>query len=734
MPLYARTDGPDGERQLLSEHLAYVAEIAGCFADDFGAGEWARAAGLMHDWGKASKKFQDKLDGASLRVDHSTEGAQMAEKTFKQSGKLIAACIAGHHGGLPDGKSEKDSCLASRLKRESIPKVMEQDELMLPNTIGKLPIKASPGRTERTRLAFQISFFVRMLFSCLVDADRLDAEHFTDPDKSSFRGGYPKLSGLESRFREKMNSVLEAAPPTLINRLRREILDCCSSKAVEKPGLFSLTVPTGGGKTLSSMAFALRHALCHGLKRVIYVIPYTSIIEQNAQVFRDFVGKDAVIEHHSSFDTKKLAGMDSEYDEEIRKFELAAENWDAPIIVTTSVQFFESLFASRTSKCRKLHNIAKSIIILDEAQMLPVEFLIPCLEAIRELAGNYGASVVLCTATQPALSKNEDFRKGLENVREIAPDPKGLYTAFRRVRTERAGLLTMDQLAEDLRGNEQVLCIVNTRREAREMFEKVQSAEGAYHLSALMCPEHRSEKLAEIKDRIKQKQSCRLVSTRLIEAGVDIDFPAVYRAVAGIDSIAQAAGRCNREDKLGRPGRVVLFEFEHGTRPGPFRRPAEVAGETIRKYPDDPLSLDAVDYFFRFLYWRAGDELDARRILDDLREGLTDCFFPFQNVAKKFRIIKEEGETILIPFNDKARGAIASLRVAEFPGRILRELQRFTVQVYPRELAVLEDAGAAERVQSTYAALTEQGFEQLYKEDVGLVLPKDGTNFGLLLI
>lgn len=734
MPLYARSTDDGKNWQLLTEHLANVSDLAGAFAEAFGARNWGRAAGLLHDWGKASEEFQSRLHGSGKSVDHSTAGAQVAASRWKGAGTLLAACIAGHHGGLSDGISDRSSALISRL-RKSIPVLTGKDELPTPETIGKLPIKVVPGKngTDQVRLAFQISFFVRMLFSCLVDADFLDTERFMDSQKSVSRKGYPGLKDMEKRFREKIDFVVQESRATPINLHRKEILESCLTNAQRTPGLFSLTVPTGGGKTLSSLAFALEHALAYGLNRIIYVIPFTSIIEQNAEVFRNFTGRDAVLEHHSAFDSSKL-GQDPENNYALRKFELAAENWDAPLIVTTGVQFFESLFSSKPSRCRKLHNIANSVVILDEAQMLPANFLLPCLEALRELAANYRTSVVLCTATQPALSLNSEFQKGLEGVREIVPDPRGLYNAFRRVEVERAGVLTMNCLLDRLRESSRALCIVNTRFEASEVFKGLQDLDGSFHLSALMCPEHRSQHLALIKDRLQKGLSCRVVSTRLIEAGVDIDFPLVFRALAGIDSIAQAAGRCNREGKLPHYGRLVVFQFENRMPPGPFRAPSEIAAEMMRKYPDDILSLEVVEDYFRHLYWRAGDLLDAEKIMDLLEEGLKDCLYPFETVSRKFRIIKEEGEAIIIPFDENARRIIAGLRYAEFPRSLLREAQIYAVQVYPQGLINLENAGVIERIQAAYPALAEYGYTSNYSREIGLILPNSETESALWVV
>ena len=497
---------------------------------------------------------------------------------------MIAACIAGHHAGLPDGSSPDDACLLKRLKKE-VPPLQGGDPM--PATLE--PPGKFPFRPQGKRLPFQVAFFTRMLFSCLVDADFLDTERFLDPDKASWREGFPPLAALQERFWEGYHARFSKGEPSEIDRRRRKILDACLAGAEEPPGLFSLTVPTGGGKTLSSLAFAMKHASRHSLDRIIYVVPYTSIIEQNAAVFRDFLGDDAVLEHHSAVDPDRSGEGGSEANEAMRRMELAAENWDAPLVVTTAVQFFESLFANRTSRCRKLHNICRSVVILDEAQMLPVPFLIPCIEAIRELAANFGTTVVLCTATQPALGRNAEFDRGLEEVREIVADPRVLYEEFRRVEVEKAGTLSFDGVAARLREHPRVLSVVNTRREAVELYERIRESAGACHLSALMCAEHRSKKLAGIKAMLKAGEACRLVSTRLIEAGVDIDFPVVFRAVAGLDSIAQAAGRCNREGRLPRPGRLIVYTPEEGVPPGPFRPPAECAEEIMMKY-EDPLS------------------------------------------------------------------------------------------------------------------------------------------------
>ncbi len=395
------------EWQPLEEHLTNVAKMARRFAENFGAGKWAYYAGLEHDLGKSSHEFQQKLVVSGDidahiermgRVDHSTAGAQYAYKILKDAGKIIAYTIAGHHAGLPNGKSNEDACLIKRLEKN----IPDYNLLFESINVDDLSPRDLPIKVDKNRFGFQISFFIRMLYSCLVDADFLDTEHFMDEEKSRWRSGYEPLTALQDKLNLYLDRFPKKVPPLSINDYRREILNACLEASECTPGLFSLTVPTGGGKTLSSLAFALKHALSYGKTRIIYVIPYTSIIEQNAAVFRKILGSNSVLEHHSNYD----------HSEEDHRSRLACENWDAPLIVTTNVQFFESLFSNRSSRCRKIHRIANSIVILDEAQMLPVSLLKPCLEAIRELSLNYGTTAVLCTATHLPCSNRICSRMG----------------------------------------------------------------------------------------------------------------------------------------------------------------------------------------------------------------------------------------------------------------------------------------------------------------------------------
>jgi len=711
---------PPSEWQPLDEHLKNVAKMARSFAEGFGAGDWAYLAGLWHDIGKYSDEFQKMLgteEGSDAhietrpgRVDHSTAGAKHASNLLKNKGKLLAYAIAGHHSGLLDGKSN-DACLHDRLQK-AIPDYSSSPEYILNSkSLGDLPFALNAHNSKR--FGFQISFFIRMIYSCLVDADFLDTEAFMDREKSSWRKGYPALHELDTKLAFALNQLSASAPRTSINKHRAAILKNCFDASELPQGMFSLTVPTGGGKTLSSLAFAMKHAVKYNLKRIIYVIPYTSIIEQNAEVCREILGENAVLEHHSNF----------EPDEEDHRSRLASENWDAPIIVTTNVQFFESLYRSRSSRCRKIHNIANSVVILDEAQMLPVPLLKPCLEVLRELSSAYRTSIVLCTATQPALSTTDTFKDGLEGVREIVSDPGKLYVEFKRVRVKKLPVISDDELADRLNEHKQVLCIVNTRGHARRIFEQIRDGEeGCYHLSALMCPEHRTATLNKIRSALLNGSPCRVISTQLIEAGVDIDFPVVFRSDAGIDSIAQAAGRCNREGKLLEGGQVFVFSPEDGSPPGHFRQTAQTADSVIRHH-DDFLSPEAVTEYFRALYWMKGNKLDEYQILDDLGEGAKNGDFPFRSVDKEFKIIKDGAESVIIPWNKEAERIISGLRYSEYPALFARKAQRFTVQVYPKVLGSLECSGSVERLHDQYCVLNNM---DIYRDDLGLC-PEDPT-------
>lgn len=719
--------GEDGawHKHSLEEHLRHVGQMAAKFAVEFGSEDWAVIAGLWHDLGKYSTEFQQYIKTASGfeahienvpgRVDHSTAGAIHAIRQFGHLGRILAYLIAGHHAGLPDWHATDTGgkALSIRLAAEQnylldrIPtQIMPPEILTQPK-----PVSKSRGGTNGFHL------WLRMLFSCLADADFLDTEAFMDGDKAASRGGYRELPGLLEDFDRHMADKTANAEATSVNAIRADILQQCREKAQLSPGMFSLTVPTGGGKTLSGMAFALRHAVRHQKQRIIYVIPYTSIIEQTAGIFRGIFG-DNVLEHHANLDP----------DKEDARSRLATENWDAPVIVTTNVQFFESLFAARTSRCRKLHNIVNSVVVLDEAQLLPPEFLQPIADTMNLLAGHYGVTFVLSTATQPALGSFQSFGgqpfRGLDEVREIMNDPDDLYQKLKRVEVAVPDDLIAPRdwqsIADELMKHPTVLCIVSRRDDARELYRLMAAKEegkGTVHLSALMCGEHRSRVIADVKARLERKESVRVVSTQLVEAGVDFDFPVVYRALAGLDSIAQAAGRCNREGKQSEPGRFVVFVPPKFAPPGLLRQAAQISVSLLSDNKSDVLERSLAKQFFEHLYVRA-PSLDKHGIQTLLTQDARDCQIQFRTAAEKFRLIDDSAyQTVLVRYDDN--DALLGKLAKEGPQRwLMRKLQRYAVNLPKRVFVQLEASGD---VLPIWPGIYAQVGNTLYDDALGVV-------------
>ena len=708
------TDSADkADWQPLAEHLKDVARLAEEFAAVFGAGKWGRFAGLSHDAGKATEAFQARLEGKPERVDHSTLGARLARDNAGQLGLLLSYVVAGHHGGLPDG-GEQESELHYRLRHGKVP----EDAVLLPeiNLPGNLTL---PFKLAKDRAGFSLSLFTRMVFSCLVDADFLDTEAFCTPEQAQVRPMSARTE-LFAELQQKLGRCLaekaKKADDTEVNRLRQQVLSQCRGKAKLSPQFFSLTVPTGGGKTFSSLAFALDHAVAQGMRRIIYAIPFTSIIEQNAYVFVQALGREYVLEHHCNYKERD----EPEETACERRRGLASENWDAPVVVTTNVQFFESLFSNKTSSCRKLHNIACSVIVLDEAQAIPTDYLEPCLAALRELVEHYGCTVVLCTATQPALDDKSSLRMALPGVTEIIDDPLQLYKGLSRTEVEFIGKLSDVELVDRLKAASQVLCILPTKRQTREVFEQLRDHDGIFHLSTNMYPEHRRRVLDEIRTCLKKQKPCRVVSTSLVEAGVDLDFPVVYRAMAGLDSIAQAAGRCNREgtmenNGLGK-GKVFVFDTEKIPSMPWLKRCMSRATETLRALPDaDPLGLEAMRRYFELLY--DVQELDKKQIMPRLNCLTKDLYFPFREVAKDFRFIEDDTIGVIVPIEPEAEMLVRGLRYTEFPRSTLRKLQQYSVSVRTRDFTSLNAAGALEMVREDFPVLRNLS---AYRKDIGL--------------
>ena len=710
---------PPNEWQPLEEHLENVAKMAAKFAQPFCGGAWAYLLGRNHDIGKGTLPWQAYLRHANEikdeymqyyegRVEHAAQGGKWLYEHSKEAGKLLAYCIAGHHGGLPNWSDSPETSLKDRLEK-CLSKV--QIRMNAPELPRKLPF-AVP---DKTLFGIQLQLFVRMLFSCLVDADFLDTESVLDEKRAKWRSKYPSLSGLRNTFWINFDRLRNKAKETQVNRQREIVLSDCLMAAKEKGGLFSLTVPTGGGKTLASLAFAFEHAQKHNKRRIIYVIPFTSIVEQNAAVFRNMLGDDAVLEHHCNF-----IPDDADW-----KTRLSAENWDAPIVVTTNVQFFNSFYSRKPSKCRKLHNVVDSVVIFDEVQAIPVEKLMPCLEVIRELSLNYKVTSILCTATQPAIHHSKAFQSGLKNVTEIIADVPSLFGTLKRTRETFIGSLSARELAGQLTEHEQVLCIVNTRQQALDVFNALPESEENIHLSALMYPAHRSRKLADIRNRLESKSPCRVVSTQLIEAGVDVDFSCVFRAISGIDSIAQAAGRCNRNGRSQEPSPVFVFSFPEESENSYFRKSAQSAQKLFKRFDGDLTSPDCVHEYFLDYFWKNQHQMDEDGTIDLCRKAQKGDI-QFKDIAA-FEMIKTATLPVVIAIEEDAGDLIRQLEFAKYSGLVLRKLQQYSVQIYPYQLDEIRSW-----LEIPYPGVWVLRSSKLYSEQTGLKCkpPKGCAFFG----
>jgi CRISPR-associated endonuclease/helicase Cas3 len=718
---HVRKNGDGWLLHSLDEHLREVACRSGLSAAKLHAADWAMVAGLWHDLGKYAPAFQSMIRRESgynpeAHIEsgprnHSTAGALYAVKKLGPPGRILAYLIAGHHAGLPDwhGDQNAGASLAVRLTQSA-----HLDVLPLAGIPVDILTPLSPETSKIPGSREGAHLWLRMLFSCLVDADFLDTEAFMVPEKIETRRQEVPIAQLLERLDAHMATYANVSQ-TPVNRVRADVLHQCRDKAARPPGLFSLTVPTGGGKTLASMAFALNHAKFHGKRRVIYAIPYTSIIEQTATIYRDIFG-DAVIEHHSSLDPER----------ETAKSRLATENWDAPVIVTTNVQLFESLFAAKTSRCRKLHNLVDSVIVLDEAQTLPPELLQPCLDVLNLLAKYYGVSVVLCTATQPALTEVASFGRelrGLENVREIIDQPQALFDSLKRVTVEMPldfhAREDWDAIAAKVgAGKTAALAIVNTRNDCRELWEQLRRMEGgAIHLSASMCGAHRAQCLAEIRQQLKDEELVRVVSTQLIEAGVDVDFPVVYRALAGIDSIAQAAGRCNREGRR-ESGRVVVFVPPKTAPPGQLRRAEQTTIGLMTGTSLDPLAPATFERYFRHFYLSEAN-WDKHDMYGLLVQDAGRMELQFRTAAERFRYVDDAESQPIIVWWDASQSLIGKLK-KDGPERwLMRKLQRYIVNL-PRR--VVERLVLTDEVREVWPGIFAQNADTLYHAHLGVVI------------
>ncbi|MEW6635679.1 MAG: CRISPR-associated helicase Cas3' [Actinomycetota bacterium] len=709
---FAHTPVRGGDWHDLISHLKRTADLARKNGTKFGAGELAHLAGLWHDIGKFNPDFQEYLRHCERAarvgekppqksVPHAVYGAIMAWESVSS----LAPAIYGHHAGLPQ-LARLQSVLA-----EDNQEVREVYERIMPTArerVSGLLYEGDPGAliSDPPRDPFQMEFFLRMVFSALVDADFLDTETHFDPDISRFRGAELTPADLWPVLEKDQERLISNADPTPVNAVRREVYAACLQAAELPQGVFRLSVPTGGGKTRSGLAFALKHAICRGLDRVIYAVPYTSIIEQTASEFRRIfadLGDGAVLEHHSAVTDERRTDRATDPEEAERLHEtrtrarLAAQNWDAPLVVTTTVQLFESLLANRTSRCRKLHNIARSVILLDEVQTLPLRLLDPTVDVLKELARRYEVSIVLCTATQPALETNSRYLKGFEpgSVRDIVPETRASehFRSLKRVEYEiPAESWSWEETARRLKEaapERQALVVLNSRRDALTMLEALDD-DSALHLSTLLCGANRRDILAEIRRRLREKEPCLLVATQVVEAGVDLDFPVVFRAAGPLDRIVQAAGRCNREGKMDHPGRVVVFRPDDGRGPGGEYASARDQTEMLlRREGFDLHDPSVFREYFELMYQLVST--DARGI-QELRRSLD-----YPEVAARYRLIEDDTVPVVVEYPEKDRKREEErVRMLErirrgvlLPGDH-RRLQPYVVGLRSRELKEFE--------------------------------------------
>jgi CRISPR-associated endonuclease/helicase Cas3 len=784
------------ENQSLKNHLEGVAGLCRKNAGKIGCADYGELLGLLHDMGKYSQSFQDYIKSAvgildpdidddfidvgkfKGKIDHSTAGAQFiwnklssGTQVEKLLAQILSLCLVSHHSGIIDclatdlkgthdtftkrvtKRDEKTNFLEVSSKAEvtvKLTQILAQTDLTTPlEIILKSIFSTAPEKNQQsTVFQFQTGLFVRFLFSCLIDADRQDTADSEKPEKAQKRqnGLYQPWSVLVEKLEKKIEEFGE--PKTKVNIIRKEVSEQCLNSSQRNKGIFTLTVPTGGGKTLASLRFSLHHALHHEKEhpfdRIVYVIPFTSIIDQNAEVVREILETEdeeqgrIVLEHHSNIGSEKQSW----------KEKLLTENWDAPIVYTTMVQFLETLFGGGTRGARRMHQLAKAVIVFDEIQTLPVRCVHMFCDAVNFLVEQCDSSVVLCTATQPLLN-GVDENKGalsLSSKNEIMSDVQGLFNDLKRVEvldSRKTGGWTDDEIAElaaaEVNKTGSCLIIVNMKRSARSLFNAVQEKTTAecFHLSTGMCPAHRKNILTTIRERIKPENNLPTVciSTQLIEAGVDVDFGSVIRFNAGLDSIAQAAGRCNRNGKrdIGRVYIVnpaeenidCLKDIAIGK--DKTERVLNDFSENRAKYQNDPIGPALLKWYYQNYFFDRKDLMDypveskeAGRndtLVNMLASncnavdeyGRVNGFKPeinlrqsFMTAGKIFKSIDAPTQSVIVKYGDEGKELVNDLCAVfdvEKQFGLLWLAQKYSVNVFPHEFKKLNEEGALHRVQ-----------------------------------
>lgn len=715
-------DNTDGHwvTQSNEEHTEGVAKRASHFANDFGLASWGWVLGMLHDRGKESNAFQQHIKKESGYAPetkvvgdyhHAYVGGIIARKLYGKSfDNVLTNQIVSHHTGLHDS-DELDNYLNKEIPHE------------IDSHFDKVQLN-HPACNMATN---DFHHLARVLYSCLVDADYLDTEAFMDKESSASRNNKTTLSELYPMLEKHLRDLKANAKETEVNKIRSQVQEQCSKMAENPRGFYSLTVPTGGGKTLSSLLWATKHAIHNGQKRIIIAIPYTSIIMQTAAILREIFGEENVLEHHSNVNPESINNESLSL-----KMRLATENWDYPIIVTTNVQLFESMFSNKPSRCRKLHNIVNSVIILDEAQTLPMDYLQTIVDSLKTYNKLFNVSVLFTTASQPVLSgmiegcNPQASFEGIERVTEIIPDGFRLHDKLRRVKLDidNEGK-TYDEVAAMLCKHKRVLCIVNTRRDAKELYERLPQEGITLHLSKNMCSEHISETIERMKAALKDENNdiVRVVSTQLVEAGVDIDFPVVYRQEAGLDSVLQAAGRCNREGKKGISTTHVFSLSKEHNLPKGYIQDANNARLNLMGALDW-FSPQTMTSYFEQLYCRR-DTFDKKKIkhyLYNVREMY------FATAANEFQLIEDVGKDIIVCWKD-SMDLVQQLQQNGPSYKLMKRLSKFCVNIHNRDFDTLQEMGVVEEINGMYVIK----YKQQYDEQIGLRMDNNWSNASLII-
>lgn len=699
----------DMEIQLNEDHQNGVAELASKFANEFGMGDFGFIMGKLHDKGKEQIEWQKYIQGVTgynkeyshikTGPNHAYIGAEIVQKMYPQIAPLIAQPIAGHHRGL------YDYCDYVEETKRTIPEEISIEE-KIPFSMPNFP------KLEK----FDYHNLVRMLFSCLVDADSLDTESFMNPEQAELRGSHATMEELLLKLENHLRNLRSQSQETKVNHIRNFVQEQCIKESQEETGFYSLTVPTGGGKTLASVLWALHHVVKNHLHRIIIAIPYTSIIVQTAATLKSIFGEDNVLEHHSNVNPEEI--KDSNLRE---RMQLATENWDYPIVVTTNVQFFESLFNNKRSDCRKLHNIVKSVVIMDEVQTLPLAFYKPIVHTLDTLHRLFNVSILFTTASQPVLTgriegtnPNASF-DALTSVHEIIPTEIRLHEKLRRVELVfKNGTNTYDEIAKELATYQRVLCIVNTRKDAKDLYDRLPKDGICLHLSRMMCPAHIAATIRSIKEILKSDgdKPVRIIATQLIEAGVDIDFPVVYRQEAGLDSILQAAGRCNREGKQ-KISSTYIFSLgkEHALPTGLITQMNNARLGMGQQH--DWFSPKAMTCYFHQLHSRI-DNFDKKQMQELLYKP--EC--EFEEAAHQFHLIDDQTTPVFINWDDSIK--LYEQLVSQGPSyALMKKLAQYSVNIRKRDFEKLNSIGAIEEPFENIYAITNPIF---YKADTGLTI------------